>query len=341
MKFLYIVIVVFLTSAPAFAQTTLQQEASAVMDRVMDDRFLTFNVENDLFGGGTDQNYTSGVRLSYFRLGADLPEFAYALDRVIPTFSINKTTSIYWSVGQNLYTPEDISAVAQNPDDRPWAGFLYASAGLATITDNHVDEIEASVGVIGPAALGEQTQKLVHKIVNSPTPRGWDNQLENEPGLILSWNRRFPSRYSFETLGLNASAEPHFGATIGNVYTYANSGVSFRLRPLAGKWQDDPVRVRPAMPGTGAFVVPAGVFAWHLFAGAEGRAVARNVFLDGNTFRDSHSVDKENFIFDANAGIAFTYGKARLSYALVYRSREFETQDDPSIFGTMSLGFRF
>src|SRR3546814_11015068 len=29
-----------------------------------------------------------------------------------------------------------------------------------------------------------------------------------------------------------------------------------------------------------------------LFAGVEGRAVLRNIFLDGNTFADSHSVDE-------------------------------------------------
>lgn len=51
-----------------------------------------------------------------------------------------------------------------------------------------------------------------------------------------------------------------------------------------------------------------------MFVGAEGRAVGRNIFLDGNSFKDSPAVDKKPFVTDAIAGVAFTYSKVRLSY---------------------------
>ncbi len=36
-----------------------------------------------------------------------------------------------------------------------------------------------TVGVVGPSALGEQTQKTVHSILpDNQDPKGWDNQLE-------------------------------------------------------------------------------------------------------------------------------------------------------------------
>lgn len=38
--------------------------------------FFTFTIENDNFGGNTDENYTSGVRLTYFDYSADPPWFA-------------------------------------------------------------------------------------------------------------------------------------------------------------------------------------------------------------------------------------------------------------------------
>lgn len=38
---------------------------------------------------------------------------------------------------------------------------------------------EIGVGVMGKLALGEEAQTLVHKIIGSPLPIGWDNQLEN------------------------------------------------------------------------------------------------------------------------------------------------------------------
>jgi hypothetical protein len=328
----------------AATEPTLQSDVSDVVRRnKAHSRFITFNSENDLYGNGADRNYTNGARLTYFDFDSDIPDFARVLDKLVPTFSINDTTGIYYSVGQNLYTPSDIKIAADQKDDRPWAAFLYTSAGLASITKNHVDNIEATIGVVGPAALGEQTQKFIHSHVSdSPLPKGWRHQLKNEPGLILSWERSWPERYGFQTFGLDASAVPYLGATVGNVYTYANTGVSFRLMPHSSRFQDTPVRVRPAMPGTGAFVVPDGTLGWYLFSGVEGRAVARNIFLDGNTFADSDSVDKLPFVADLNAGLAITYGRVRTSYAIVYRTKEFHEQDsDGDVFGTITLGIRF
>lgn len=326
--------------------TTLENEVKLVANSTSERNFITLNVENDMFGGGTDQNYTSGVRLTYHRIDANLPKFTRALDRLVPTYESTPATSIYYSIGQNLYTPADIENPAQQNNDRPWAGYLYGAAGLVTFNGNRIDELEASFGIVGPAALGEQTQKTIHKWVNSPNPKGWSHQLKNEPALMLSWNRRFPERYSIDLpevfdQTMTFTAEPNLGITAGNVYTYANAGMSFRFNPFEGRYQDAPIKVRPAMPGTGAFVIPEGLAAWQVFGGVEGRAVAQNIFLDGNTFTDSHSVDKKHFVYDATAGVSTAFGKGRVSYAIVYRSKEFDDQEDPSIFGTVSLGYRF
>lgn len=306
------------------------------------DNIVTLVVENDLFGGnGTDQNYSSGIRLGYIDINSEFPQFAHEIADVVPMFDINETSSIFYSVGQNIYTPK-IDQREQDPDDRPWAAFLYGSIGMVTFTDNHSDEIEATLGVIGPAALGEPVQKAIHRHVSgSPTPKGWSNQLENEPGLMLAWQRAWP-RYFAGTLGsLYWSAAPYYGVTLGNVMTNGSTGINARIGPASEKWQDTPLRVRPAMPGTGFFEIPENKWSWYVFGGIEGRAVARNIFLDGNTFQDSHDVDKNYVVGDANAGLAFTYGQTRISYTLNYRSKEFKTQDKPELFGAVSLGYRF
>ncbi len=259
----------------------------------------------------------------------------------MPTFDINEGTSVYYSFGQNLYTPDVITDRVPDPDDRPYAAFLYGSAGLSNITDNHEDELELTLGVIGPWALGEEVQESVHDLFGLDDPAGWDNQLENEPGIILSWQRRWPEAYFNDLDIIHFRASPHFGVSLGNVYTYAATGVTFQFTPKQYKWQSQPLRVRPALPVNGFFVVPEDKFAWSLFAGVEGRAVGRNIFLDGNTFEDSPSVDKRYFVADANAGISITYGRARVSYTVNWRSKEFHTQKDPSLFGVVSAGYRF
>ncbi|QPJ66302.1 MAG: lipid A deacylase LpxR family protein [Candidatus Nitrohelix vancouverensis] len=339
------ILAIFLIVAPGQAQDAKESLENEVSHELADssyDNFITFTFENDSIGGGTDQNYTNGVRLTYFDLKAEFPDIAHTLAEYVPTFSINPTSSVYYSLGQNLYTPDDISSREQEAGDRPWAAFLYGSIGMATLTDNHVDELEATIGFVGPMALGEPVQTFVHEnITNSPTPNGWSHQLENELGLILSWQRRWPRALFYETSLLALSVAPHFGVSLGNVYTYSNAGFSFRISSKKSRLSDMPPRVRPALPGTGYFEVPKNGWGWFLFGGMEGRAVARNIFLDGNTFESSHSVDKKPLVGDANLGLAFTFGRVRLSYTLVYRFKEFDTQDEEDLFGAASLAYRF
>jgi len=331
---------VFLTILLGFQLTPAFAEEAKTAE---DDKVFSIVVENDSIGfRGTDQHYTSGVRLGYLDKGFEIPEFAKAISDYVPTFNLNDQSALFYSLGQNIYSPSTITEREQDPDDRPWAAHLYGSMGLVTVEDNQVDELELSLGMVGSAALGEQAQKFVHKYVtpSSPTPKGWSNQLKNEPALMIGWQRRYIDQWSADFCGLEASATPHFGATLGNVYTFANAGMTFKISPTKAI-QDAPIRVRPALPGTGYFETPEDGWNWYLFAGIDGRVVGRNIFLDGNSFTDSHSVDKKYLVADLNGGIAVTLDRYRLSYTLVYRTDEFDGQDDSSVFGALSLSVRF
>ena len=237
--------------------------------------------------------------------------------------------------------------VDQPLDDRPWAAFLYGSVGLTTATEyqsekiGHVDELEFTLGVVGPEAMGKPVQRFVHKYLSdSPSPRGWKNQLDFEPGVVVSWRRRMPYawHYSYDDL-VHARIEPNFAISLGNVYTYAGTGATFILS--SQKYQDTPPRVRPALPGTGVFADNTNLFDWQIFAGLDGRLIGRNIFLDGNTFSDSHSVDKKYLVGDANAGFSLVFGNTRLSYTLNARTKEFQSQSENSIFGSLTLTQKF
>lgn len=304
-------------------------------------RFFTATLENDSLGSGADRNYTSGIRLSYFDAGETPPLLAKAVDAVLPVFTVNATTAVTYSLGQNFYTPRDLLRRAPDPADRPYAAFLYTSLGLSTIEDNHMDRVELTAGIVGPMALGQETQKFVHGLLNERDPQGWGAQLRNEPGLILSWERLWPEVLTAEMGEVHFRATPYGGITLGNIYTYGNVGLLLQLVPKAHKWQGMPLRVRPSIPGNGYFAVPDDTFSWNIFAGLEGRAVARNIFLDGNSFQPSAYVEKKNAVGDASLGLALTYGPAQISYTLNWRSEEFLGQDKPDLFGAIALGYRF
>jgi lipid A 3-O-deacylase len=303
-------------------------------------RYFTLTVENDLFGGGTDRHYTNGVRLGWFDAGEKPPGVAKNVTEFMPFFSINETTSVAYSLGHNLYTPQAVESPIQDPKDRPWAAFLYGSIAMVTATQNHIDHYEATLGVVGPMALGEQVQKTWHKLIDSTSPRGWDNQIKNEPGLILSLERSWPEALGQPFHDTLLSLTPHAGFSVGNIYTYANAGGTIKYSPLSNRYTDKAPGVRPAIPGTGYFSRKSDMN-WELFAGLDARAVARNIFLDGNTFADSYSVDKRPLVADTSIGMAITWGSTRLSYNLVRRSKEFYGQENADVFGGVSLGYNF
>ncbi len=312
------------------------------------ENYLSFSYENDLVGAGTDQYYTNGVRMTYFNVNTPVPDVIDDLADAVPDFDINATTSTFFTLGQNMYTPSTIDSSTLRPGDRPYAAWLYGSVGLATLTEDHVDEVELTLGIVGPEALGEQTQKFVHThVTGSPTPRGWNTQLDFEPGVVLSWQRKWPRGLNgnwYVDLGddFRLRAEPSFNISLGNIYTHAGAGMMFTLGPYQNVLQDTPPKVKPGMSGTGYFDVPDQKWSWYTFAGVDARAVGRNIFLDGNSFDDdSPSVDKKFIVGDAVAGIAFTLYDYRLSYTANYRTKEFDGQDENTFFGSITLTTRF
>jgi hypothetical protein len=79
----------------------------------------------------------------------------------------------------------------------------------------------------------------------------------------------------------------------------------------------------------------------HFFAGFNTSAVLRNIFLDGNTFRDSHSVDKKPFVLQGIAGVAVIVHRFKITYAYVYQTKEYETQNEDQEYVSMTVSYSF
>ncbi|EME70325.1 hypothetical protein H261_09068 [Paramagnetospirillum caucaseum] len=299
---------------------------------------LSIVFENDLFYG-TDRHYTNGVRGAWLSGPGDTPQWVLDPARRFPLFPEGGTVRVEYALGQSMYSPGDIRLENPPDGDRPYAGWLYGSVGLIAETGARLDQLSLTLGVVGPASMAEPTQKFIHRQVDSPDPRGWDTQLHNEPGLILTYQRSWRSLISEPVAGLSFDVTPHLGGAGGNVFTYANGGVMLRFGD--GLLLDyGPPGIQPSLPGAGFFIPNPGL-GWYLFGGIDGRAVARNIFLDGNTFRDSRRVDKEPLIADFQFGAAVTWGNTRLSYVHLFRTPEFKGQNQMDEYGGFSLSQRF
>lgn len=316
-------------AAPALAEDRMPGDHSGT---------LTFTYENDLFAG-TDRYYTSGFQVAWRSSSYDPPAWLAWATRSGLLFPEGGTPRWGLAFGQNIFTPDDTTRTNPDPRDRPYAGWLYGAINLASYTRTEYASVELQLGVVGPSALGEQTQNNVHDFLNIDRAYGWDHQLKDEPGVNLVLTRQW--RFNTDPIWNDVSLGivPTLVGSVGNVQTYASAGMTIRLgNDLEADF--GPPRMRPSLSGS-AFYQPNGRWGWYVFAGLEGRAVARDVFLDGNTWRDSRSVDRETFVGDAVAGFAVMMPIARLTVTYTARTREFETQRESAQFGSASLSFRF
>ncbi len=309
---------------------------------------VSFVNENDLYGG-TDENYSNGLLLDLVSgPRAQLPRGF--LNRVVPDFAQVRHTD--WRTGVGLghaiFTPSDIEAENPDPNDRPYAGWLFASFSFfgemkpdTTRPDDRIlDLARLEIGVVGDAAFGEQVQSDFHEFINGVDPKGWRFQLKNEPAFVVRLERqRRRELLDFGPVQLEGGAR--LGGALGTVETSASVGADLRFgNGLSGDF--GPARLRPSAGGASFFDAPAGTLgSAYVFAGVEARGVARNIFLDGNTFQDSRSVDKEPFVFDAQAGAAVRVGKTRVAFTYVARTEEFKNQDGAAQFGAVTLSRRF
>ncbi|MCF7220444.1 MULTISPECIES: lipid A deacylase LpxR family protein [Gammaproteobacteria] len=312
---------------------------------------VNLRVDNDLFGGlGQDQGYSNGFLLTLVSPNlvhrADdpcLPDIARRLNRTFSTLQPGGFDELNMTIGlgQMMYTPTDRVPRELIADDRPYAGALMFSVGYNARRGDHLRTSQLRLGIVGPAAKAREVQDWWHGVIDVDRFNGWDNQLHNEPVVqfIHERRKRFAPMQSSGPWRWDAIA--HWGGSLGNFATYANSGMELRFGYLL---PDDfgTAPLRPAGENTSPIRTSA-TQGWrgHLFVAADARWVLRDITLDGNTFRSSHSVNKRPFVADIGYGIAITHGHWRFAFARYNRTREFEGQRERPSFGSFTIGRRF
>jgi lipid A 3-O-deacylase len=332
-----ILVALLLLAGPAQARTAEAEPGNGSRGS------FNFLFENDIFGAqGSDRHYTQGLRLSWLTPEERVWNWVRSGARKLPFYPRGGRLRATYSAGQNLYTPEDIRTSDLVVDDRPYAAWLYLAAGLVADTGRSLDLVEFSLGVVGPSALGEELQSWFHALIASPDPQGWHHQLHDELTVQLFYERKWRKLWApawLDGIGLETEVTPHVGAALGNVFVQAATGGTLRFGNDLPADYGAP-RIRPSLPGS-EFFVPATRFSAYAFAGLEVRGVAHNIFLDGNTFGSSHSVEKNPIVGDFQGGLAIVIVDVRLAFTYVYRTPEFELQNEPDRFGAITFSARF
>jgi len=325
-----------------FISLLLLNLSSLYAEEKNDFAFERFNLyfENDIFDQ-TDKGYTNGVKFSaIYRVNTK--EYPYLTLPFIHDES--KNHFVTFSIGQDIFTPEDTNATIPDPNDHPYAGWLYVAVSLHQADDVHSDTLELQLGVVGPAALGEEVQNGIHEKTGSDIANGWDYQLHNEPGFILSYEHRWRNVTDELFWGLNADAIPFANVAVGNVLTYLGTGAAVRfgwnIPHDFGKSVTHPAQEAglPAFKKGTTRYRPRGSF--YFLAAYDLGLVARNIFLDGNTFKESASVpERDYFVGEFTAGIGLDIYDIHVAFMNTHKTKDYDLDIKGFNFGSIAVSY--
>jgi lipid A 3-O-deacylase len=303
--------------------------------------------ENDTLAR-TDRHYTAGTKLAWvssdYSKWKEREGLSSLVGEQLPWINDEGTQKNFGvALGQNIYTPNRTDLAVPDPTDRPYAGWSYLEFSFLSKSADRLDTLSFQLGVIGPHSYAREIQHAVHRLKRTSQAQGWDHQLKDEFGMNAVFERKW-RLYSASVAHLvGVDFVPHAGLTLGNIQTYANMGGTVRM----GFHLPSDFGVQLIRPGGGGStpindldprVSLAHNFSVFLFGAVDGRLVARDIFLDGNTFRDSARVDRKTAVADLSYGIGLIAGRWQATFTQATRTQEFKTQRQRyNQFGSMTF----
>ena len=274
-----------------------------LLSRVASANYVAFFFENDFLGGDTDQWYTDGWR------------FTYGVDNVGAFF-----------ISQNMYTPADISEPIIEPveGDRRYVGWLnlgyscwWNELGPGKLYT------EASIGLTGPSALGEDIQRGIHDIFGHQDPKGWDTQTADRLAVQTY------AKYQLTIVNPGrewAGAEAWIGASAGNVQVAPEVALIAKFgRGIESPISVDNISVKSVKNSLYAYA--GAIMRWQVYDYPI--EVSDGVQLKNNNLDNVFGVTWETTSgFDVN-------------YQLTIRTTQYIPQPASHKFGSISLRYRF
>ena len=309
------------------------------------DGIWRFRYDNDsvLF---TDGNYTSGLHLKHVTRATERMDpkafSARLLNWLSPLPGLGNPKDRHYasySLGQLIFTPEDLEPRNPSPDALPYTGVLFLDAGLYARAEDRLIAYHLLLGVTGDPSFGEESQKTLHKALGLNRPRGWSHQSRDEPILNLGYERH--QRFHKGSLGsrLNWDAAYNLGAGLGNLFTGLNSGLRLRLGPEL----PDELGATTLNTGFEASSIPlhrpAHGGAWHGFLDLETYLIGRYLPVDGTLFQEGRSTAGEALVGSASLGFSYSRGSIAVSLAYTAISDTYEEQGESTQLGSLSVDF--
>ena len=290
---------------------------------------VTITTENDNYNfTQADRYYSNGFFVKYQWIPRKLQnkQLAQQLHRA--------------EVGQMIFNPHlnrrSLNQVLQL-QDRPFAGWLYASYGQTNVYNNHrVVQWDAVAGMLGPGSKGEEVQTNYHRIIRLYKLYGWENQVQNEFGVNASLRYYHPLAIS-KSVTLHATGK----AMLGNTFTNASMGLLFKTGKMEVEHSTSFWTSRLGTAAKNRTTKTEAIFFLEPMLMAQGY----NATIQGGLFRSNkgnYTAPLNPFIYLIKTGFIISGPAASFSAYYHIKQREAKSMIDPlEVYGAFAVSFRF
>ncbi len=301
---------------------------------------LSIGVDNDgVFG--VDKDYSSGVFLTYS--SRSIVPYWWAEPLSLSVFGVESIDKWEVSIGHKLWTPSNIELEQPLADERPYAGYLYAALNYISLNPQLAQRFNLTVGVTGEDSQSEDVQRLVHSLIGSDDPNGWEYQVEEQVAGSLGY------LLFFNLIRLSAMMDTEWEVSTvlelngGNFRSDLSSGIMFRWgQGLAGSFGSAHITVEQPFS---AGMLGSSNRGWFFYMGAEERYRFNDITIEGDRNLDNlpnsadyYEVTLKNWQASGVVGLAWYRENIGVSLTVTVDSAEFEEEAD-KIHGTGALTF--
>lgn len=306
-----------------------------------DFNWASVTLDNDWFIGN-DSGYTNGLYISFYDMSSrndkkmTKPDFwvkplLWSAKNHDAFYTINSYT-----IGQSMTTPSDITVAVPDDSALPYSGLLFLLNNYITVSLSYAEKFSTTIGVIGPSSGAESSQKFVHKLFGADKPQGWDTQLNDE--LVFQFERSSLWRSWVSNSG-NADFLALAEIDLGTLESSINGAVMIRY----GRVLDRSFHTSLYMSTRVANPIAAEK-GWYGFLGVQAGYVFNLIYADGNTFRDSRSVDYGPERLSITTGFTYSWDKLFITFAVsdtnILLSQGEEELEDLTSYGTLTFAWQ-
>jgi len=167
---------------------------------------------------------------------------------------------------------------------------------------------------------------------------GWEHQLVNEFVFRLQAKRIWrlfeapllSGETGFDLIG-------SVSGSVGNLRSDIGTGLNFRW----GKELAKSFAAASAMPLEKFNMLNNSPDGWYVFVNISAYYVANDIFINGNTFKDSHSFELIHGQYFFSTGVILNMANWGFLFTILHMSDEYESQGEPSRFGSLTVTYNY